>query len=85
MLFSLSSERVQRSGGKIGLEGFRVACLHVDRARTGELADETFARCCTRDNTARRSALEYVLAIPRHEVSIVNDILLAFHQLRSRH
>ena len=62
-------------------EGRRVARLHEHRPRPRELANQPLPSTHIRDDAARRRALQDVTAVPRHEVAIVNDILLALLQL----
>jgi hypothetical protein len=55
--------------------------LHKDGAWSSEFAHKTFTGCQVANNPARRNTLERVFAIPRHKVSVVDDVLLAFAEL----
>ena len=61
--------------------GYRVASLHEDRTRPHKLAHKAFAGSQIADNAARRNPLERVLAVPRDEVAVVDDVLFAFAEL----
>jgi hypothetical protein len=55
--------------------------LKENCAWSSEFAHKAFTGCQVADNPARRNTLERVFAIPRHEVSVVDDVLLAFAEL----
>lgn len=61
--------------------GRRVARLHEDGARTRKLADEPLAAAHVGDDAAGCGALEDVVAVPRHQMAIVDDIFLAVAEL----
>jgi hypothetical protein len=60
----------------------RIASLHKHSSRTHKLAHKTFAGSQIADNAARRNPLERVLAVPRNEVAVVDDVLFAFAELK---
>lgn len=62
--------------------GHRIASLHEDSSRTGELAYKAFTSGQVTDDTARRNTLKRVVAVPRDQVAVVDDILLAFTELK---
>ena len=79
---SLHSHRcIRRIGTQPCCEGLRIPRLHKDCSRPSEFADQTFASHHVRHNAARCNALEDVLAVPRNEVTVVDDVLLVFLQL----
>ena len=63
--------------------GHRVASLHKHGSRTHKLAHKAFAGSQIADNAARRDPLERVLAVPRDEMAVVDDVLFAFAELAS--
>lgn len=63
------------------LEGGRVTGLHVDGAGAGEFADQTFSAADAGDDATAGDALEHVLAVPGHEVAVVDDVALAVDEL----
>ena len=60
-----------------------VSRLHEYCSRSCEFAHQTFAATYARDDTTARYALHYILAVPSHEVTIVNYVFLALNQLDS--
>ena len=60
----------------------RIASLHENGSRTHKLAHKAFTRRQVADNTARCNPLERVLAVPRNEVAVVDDVLFAFAELK---
>lgn len=58
-----------------------IACLHEHSPRTSELAHKTFAGADTRDDSSACDALHDVFAVPRNEVTIIDDILLLWLEL----
>ena len=58
-----------------------VSCLHKDGTRPGELAHKAFTSCQVADNPARRNTFQRVFAVPRDEMSVVDDVFLAFAEL----
>ena len=69
-------------GSTIHGHGHRIASLHEHRSRTHKFAHKTFAGSQIADNAARRNPLERVLAVPRNEVAVVDDVLFAFAELK---
>ena len=61
--------------------GQRIASLHKHSSRSHKLAHKPFAGSQIADNAARRNPLERVLAVPRDEMAVVDDILFAFAEL----
>jgi hypothetical protein len=61
--------------------GHRIASLHKHSSRTHKLAHKAFAGSQIADNAARRNPLERVLAVPRDEMAVVDDVLFAFAKL----
>jgi hypothetical protein len=59
-----------------------IASLHKDCARPSEFAHKAFTSSQVADNTAGRNTLERVFAIPRDQMSVVDDVLLAFAELQ---
>jgi hypothetical protein len=59
----------------------RIASLHEYSSRTHKFAHKTFAGSQIADNAARRNPLERVLAVPRDEMAVVDDVLFAFAEL----
>jgi len=55
----------------------RVPGLHEYCTGAGELADVTFSRGQVRDDAARRNALQDILCVPGHQVTVVDDVSLA--------
>jgi hypothetical protein len=66
---------------KTGFTYHGVSCLHKDGTRPGELAHKAFTSCQVADNPARRNTLQRVFAVPRDQMSVVNDVFLAFAEL----
>lgn len=62
-------------------EGLRVAGLDEDGAGPRELADEALARRHAGNDAARSDALEHVLAVPRDQVAVVDDVTLVLLEL----
>ena len=50
---------------------------------TCKLTDQAFPRADAGDDATARDALEDVFAIPSHEMTVVDDVLLAFLQLQT--
>ena len=61
----------------------RIASLHEDSSRPHKLAHKAFAGSQIADNAARRNPLERVLAVPRDEMAVVDDVFFAFAELAS--
>jgi hypothetical protein len=59
----------------------RIASLHENSSRPRELAHKAFTSSQVADDAARRNTLERVLAVPRDEVAVVDDVFLAFAEL----
>ena len=55
--------------------------LHKHRSWTRELADQTLSAADTRDDATASYTFHDILAIPSHEMTVVNDILFAFDKL----
>lgn len=70
-------------GGK-GKATHQIACLHINGAGSGKLAHQTFSGRETGDDAARRNSLNHVLGIPRHQVSVVDDVFLTLNELFDR-
>jgi hypothetical protein len=68
--------------GSVHRHRHRVSCLYENGAWPVELAHKTFTSSQVADNAARRNTLQRVFAIPGDKVSIVNNVLLAFAELR---
>lgn len=61
----------------------RIPRLHEHSSRTREFADQSFSAAYTRNDTTARYTLHDIFAIPSHEVTIVDDVLLTFDELYS--
>jgi hypothetical protein len=59
----------------------RIASLHENSSRTCEFAHQAFASSQVANNAARRNPLERVLAVPRDQVAVVDDVFFAFAEL----
>ena len=59
-----------------------VPSLHKHRPRARKLADQAFATADAGNDASARHTLHHVLAVPGHEVAVVDDVLFAFHELR---
>ena len=59
-----------------------VPSLHEDRPRARKLADQAFPAADAGNDASARHTLHHVLAVPGHEVAVVDDVLFAFHKLR---
>lgn len=59
-------------------KGFQFASLVVDSTRACKSASKALARTDTRDDTTRSHTLDGVVAIPGHQVIVVDDDLLGF-------
>lgn len=59
----------------------RVPRLHEHRPGARKLTHQPLATAHITDNPARRRALEHVVAIPRHQMPVVNNILLTLVKL----
>ena len=55
----------------------RVPRLHEHGAGACELAHQPFAAGHVADDAAARRALEHVVAVPRHQVPVVDDVFFA--------
>lgn len=64
-------------------ESLWISCLQEDRARAGEPTDQAFAGGQVGDQSAARRTLEDVLAIPRNEMAVVDNISFARLKLRN--
>lgn len=64
-------------------KGVQVSGLQINSPRARELASETFSRAQSGDNTTGGNALDVVLAVPGHQVTIVNKVHLALPKLRA--
>lgn len=62
-------------------KGSRIASLHKHGAGTREFAHQTFARAHVADDAATRHSFEDVVAVPRDQVAIVDDVFFAFPEL----
>jgi hypothetical protein len=60
----------------------RIASLHENCPRPRKLAHQAFASSQVADDAARRDTLERVLTVPRDEVAVVDDVFLAFAELK---
>ena len=61
-----------------------IPSLHEYRPRARELADQAFATADAGNDASARHTLHHVLAVPGHEMAVVDNVLFAFHELRSR-
>ena len=61
--------------GHIHHEGCRVSRLQEDRAGAGELAHQAFARRFAGNDASADRPLHHILAVPSHEVAVVDDVL----------
>lgn len=52
--------------------------------RTSELANKTFSTADARNDSATRGSLEDVIAVPCHEVAVIDNVLLARLKLAKR-
>jgi len=77
----LGPKSCRRMRSTIHRHGHRVASLHEDSSRPHKLAHKAFAGSQIADNAARRNALKRVLAVPRDEMAVVDDVLFAFAEL----
>lgn len=59
----------------------RIPCLHKHGSRTSKLAHETFARRHGTHDAAAGHALQDVLAVPRYEMAVVDDVFLVGSEL----
>ncbi len=59
----------------------RVPGLHKDRTGSREFADQAFPAADARNDTPTCYTLHNVLAVPRHKVTVIDDVLLAFDEL----
>jgi hypothetical protein len=64
-------------------KSLRVPRLHKDCTRSCKFTHQPFARVHIRQYTTRGDPLEDVFAIPRNQVSIVDDVLFVFLKLSS--
>lgn len=62
-------------------KGSEVPGLHVHGTGTAELADQALAGTEVGYNASGGHALHHILAVPGHQVPVVDDILLSLHQL----
>jgi hypothetical protein len=67
--------------GSVHSHGHRVTRLHEDSSRPSKLAHEAFTCGQVADNSTGRNTLERVFAIPRDQMSVVDDVLFAFAEL----
>jgi hypothetical protein len=81
---SNSSQRMVSNSSNISLKRLSVARLHVDGPGPREFTDQALARRDATDDTAGRRALEDVLAVPRDQVAVVDDVFLAFDELEEK-
>ena len=65
----------------VGTKAGRVPGLKEDRARTCELADQSFTGSHARDNAARGNAFHHVFRVPCHEMSIIDNVAFAILEL----
>lgn len=74
--------------GRVGAQPRRkslcVPGLHEDRSWTSEFADQPLTRHQVRHDTARRDALEDILAVPSNKMPVVDDVLLVLLQLQKQ-
>ncbi len=73
---------IRRRTTHMRCESDRIPCLHIHRSRPRELAYETLTGRHARYDSTRCNALEDVLTVPGDEVAVVDDVALAFYQLR---
>lgn len=72
--------------GRVGTQPHRkslcVPGLHEHRSWTSEFANQPLASHQVGHDTARRDALEDILAVPSNEMPVVDDVLLVLLQLQ---
>ena len=76
-----SHRRIRRVGSQPRRKRLRIPRLHENRPRACELTNQTLPGHHIRYDAAGCDALEDVLAVPRNEVTVVDDVLLVFLQL----
>lgn len=64
------------------IELSRVPRLHENRPGSREFTDQAFATTDARNDATTRYPLHNVFAIPRHQVTVVDDVLFTFDELR---
>lgn len=64
--------------------GLRVSRLHEHRSRSRESTHQALTRRQVADNAAGCDTLEVVLAIPRYQMAVVDDVSLSFAELKSQ-
>ena len=72
---------VIRPNIKRGFTYHGVSRLHKDGARSSEFTHKAFTSCQVADNPARRNTFQRVFAVPRDEMSVVDDVFLALAEL----
>lgn len=60
---------------------YRVPRLDKHRPWSGELADQTLSRRKARDDSARRNPLHHIFRVPRHQMAVVDNVLLSIREL----
>ena len=63
------------------LERHTVSSLHKDSSWSSKLTDQALTRYHSGDDTTTGYTLHYVVAVPSHQMPIVDDISLAFLKL----
>lgn len=61
----------------------RVSCLHEHCAWSGELANQALTSAQIANDATTGDSFENVVAVPRDEVAVVDDILLLLSQLKN--
>lgn len=78
---TLLLRRTTPMSGHVRHERCRVPRLQEHCAWAGELAHQAFARSFARYDASARRPFEHILAVPSHEMAVINDVLLVGLQL----
>ena len=77
----IQTSATSRRSPDMGRKGIYVSRLQVDRSGANESTGKTFARTKPGDDAARCDSLDLVLAIPSHQMTIIDEVGLAIGDL----
>lgn len=66
-------------------EGIQVSGLEIDRSRPFKPAGKTLSRAETRNDTARSNTDHFIVAIPGHKMSVIDDVYFFLNELSEMH